>query len=710
MDSRKQQLLYWLGTGLLTVLLTGCLGNPAYEEGRTLLSKGKMEEGVVKLEQATREEPGNIEYRSALASQKLEVTQKLLNRADNARLAGQFADAERDYRAALRLDPANPRSTQGLEQTHLDQRHAAEAKEAEALLKKNDVAGAEQIVRTILAQDSGHREARRLIGLIDQQRASTDVVPSGFKMALNKPMTLEFRDAALKSVFEVLARSSGVNFVFDKDVRSDAKVTIFVRNSSLDEVIRLILATQQLERKFLNENSILIYPNNPVKAKDYQNLVVKNFYLANADVKQAQALIKSVVKTRDTFIDEKLNLLVIKDTPDAVRLAEQLIESLDLAEPEVMLDVEVLEVSRSKLLELGLNFPSEIGYGLLTSDITNAVTTATSTVETTTPGGQLLQGNINLHNHPGLTAYVANPAVTLKLLDTDGDSNILANPRIRVRNRQKAKIHIGSKLPVFTTTSTANVGVSASVTYLDVGLKLDVEPQVYLDDEVGIKVGLEVSSVTKEVTGPQGSIAYEVGTRNADTSLRLKNGQTQVLAGLINDEERSSANRLPGLGEIPVLGRLFSSHRNSSSKTEIVLLITPRIIRNVARPDVAAPAISSGTEASIGSRPLTIKAPLNSLSVSGRPTSGGGQNMPEPDATQPEPSPPEPPMGLAPQPQPAVIPAPNMPAPPPSPQQQQPPPQQQPAQPPPPLQQQPPQLQMAPPPNMSTTTGQGSKQ
>jgi general secretion pathway protein D len=213
--------------------------------------------------------------------------------------------------------------------------------------------------------------------------------------------------------------------------------------------------------------------------------------------------------------------------------------------------------------------------------------------------------------------------VTLKLLDTDSDGNILANPRIRVRNRQKAKIHIGSKLPVFTTTSTANVGVSASVTYLDVGLKLDVEPQVYLDDEVGIKVGLEVSSVTKEITGPQGSIAYEVGTRNADTSLRLKNGETQVLAGLINDEERSSANKLPGFGELPVLGRLFSSNRNSSSKTEIVLLITPRVIRNVARPDAASPAISSGTEASIGSRPLTINAPPNSVSISGKSTGEG---------------------------------------------------------------------------------------
>lgn len=622
---------HWLGVSLLTLLLAGCMTNPNFEEGRALLAKGKLEEGIAKLELAAREEPGNIEIRTALANQKLEVTQRLINRADNARLAGQYGEAEADYSTVLNIDPTNPRARQGFEQSSLDRRHSNEIRGAEALLKKSDIAGAEQVVRTVLAQDSGHREARRLLGLIEQVQARSNRIPPGFKKAFDKPMTLEFRDASLKAVFEVIARSSGVNFVFDKDVRSDAKVNIFVRNSSLDEVVRLILATQQLERQLLNENSILIYPNNPAKAKEYQRLVVKNFYLGNADVKQAQALIKSLVKTRDTFIDEKLNLLSIKDTPEAVRLAEQLIEGLDLAEPEVMLDVEVLEMSRSRLTELGLDFPDEVGFGLLTAPDTTSTTT-TPGIPGTTPGSsittsvgsQVAPGKINLRNHPGLTSFIANPAVTLKLLSTDGDGNILANPRIRVRNRQKAKIHIGSKLPVFTTTSTANVGVSASVTYLDVGLKLDVEPQVYLDDEVGIKVGLEVSSVTKEITGPQGSIAYEVGTRNADTSLRLKNGETQVLAGLISDEERSSANKLPGLGDIPMLGRLFSSNRNSSSKTEIVLLITPRVIRNVARPDAAAPAIASGTESSIGSPPLLIKAAPNSLSISGKSTGGPG--------------------------------------------------------------------------------------
>ena len=613
---------------LVLLALAGCQTNPALEEGRALLARGQLEAGIARLEQAAGEEPDNREIRATLAQQKLLAVQRLLGEADTRRLGGQFAEAEAGYRAVIRMEASNPRAIQGLLQTRLDQQHATQAKEAEALLGKGDAVGAERIARTVLTQDGNHREARRVLALIEEKRAQLEVLPAAIKAAMDKPVTLEFRDAALKSVFEVLARTSGVNFVFDKDVKSDSKVTIFVRGSTLDEVVRLILATQQLERKFLNENSILIYPNTAAKVKDYQELVTKTFYLANADVKQAQALVKAVVKSKDTFIDEKLNLLVVKDTADAVRLAERLIQSMDIAEPEVMLEVEVLEISRSKLLDLGLQFPDQVGHGLLQGSLSSSVVTSSGLVQnSTTPGGALAAGYIDLRNRSGLTSFIANPALTLKLTDQDGESNLLANPRIRVRNRQKAKIHIGEKLPVFTTTSTANVGVSASVSYLDVGLKLDVEPQVFLDDEVGIKVTLEVSSVAKEVVGPSGSVAYQVGTRNADTSLRLKNGETQVLAGLINDEMRASAKKLPGLGDLPFLGRLFSAHRDSNSKTEIVLLITPRIVRNVARPEMAAPAISSGTESSVGASPLVLRKPA-AVSLSSEPAPGAGARAP----------------------------------------------------------------------------------
>lgn len=161
--------------------------------------------------------------------------------------------------------------------------------------------------------------------------------------------------------------------------------------------------------------------------------------------------------------------------------------------------------------------------------------------------------------------------------------------------------------------------------YLDVGLKLDVEPNVTLDDEVAIKVGLEVSSIVKEVLGPSNSLAYQVGTRSASTALRLKNGETQVLAGLISDEERKTTNHVPGLGEIPLVGRAFGTHRDTSIKTEIILLITPRVLRNIHRPDFGQPALPSGTEQAVGVPPLKIRpTAAKALGMSSSGGQGGG--------------------------------------------------------------------------------------
>lgn len=576
------------------------------------MAAGKKEEGVASLEKAVRERPRDAEIKASLIRHKGETVDAYLDEADRQRGAGQFEAADAAFRRALAIDGRNTRALQGLEQVAADRRNAAQLAQAEQLLKKGDLLGAERIVRSVRVLDPLSPVGRSLQQQIDLQREKemNPAANPAVKAALAKPVVLEFRDATLKSVFEVLSRSSGLNFVFDKDVKGDTKITFFVRNSPLEDILRLILTTNQLERRQLNDNSFLIYPNTPAKAKEYQELVVRSFYLANADVKQAQNLVKTVAKSKDIFADEKLNLLIVKDTPDAMRLVERLIDSIDLAEPEVMLEVEVLEVTRSRLNEIGLDWPDSVSYGLLqapqaTTVLVNGVPQSIST----SAGGTLAAGYIDLRNRGALTSFVANPGLTLNLKGQNGDTNVLANPRIRVKNREKAKIHIGEKLPVFTTTSTANVGVSASVSYLDVGLKLDVESNITLDDEVSMKVGLEVSSIVKEINGPSNSLAYQIGTRSASTVLRLKNGETQVLAGLINDEERKATSHIPGLGEIPLIGRAFGSQRDTSIKTEIILLITPRVLRNIHRPDFGQPALSSGTESAVGAAPLTVRTP-----------------------------------------------------------------------------------------------------
>ena len=654
------------------LLLAGCVENPALSESRNLMVQGMLDQSVARLAQGMRDDPSNKELRAQYFRQRDLVTAQLVAQAQGEMNTGELDAAEVTLGRVQKMDPNSPRLRNGQAEIAVRRRMNTLLREADALQAKGDAAGAERTLRSVLSQFPKHPQAAQRLLVLRESQARVPEAASSLKTLFTKPITLEFRDTPLRTVFEVIARSSGINFVFDKDVRADNKVTIFIRNADIDEIMRLILATNQLERKLLSENSVLIYPNTAAKNKDYQELVTRSFYLANADVKQAQALVKALVKTKDTFIDEKLNLLMIKDTPHAVQMAAGLLESLDMAEPEVMLDVEVLEVTRSKLQELGVRFPDQIGYGLLQPSTTTTTLNGNFAQTNTNLGGTLAPGFVDLRNTTALTSYVSNPALTLNLKNQIGDGNTLANPRIRVKNREKAKIHIGDKLPVFTTTSTANVGVAASVSYLDVGLKLDVEPNVSLDDEVSIKVGLEVSSVVREVAGPSSSLAYQIGTRSASTVLRLKNGETQVLAGLISDEERSTANRIPGLGDLPAVGRLFGSQKDDTNKTEIVLLITPRIVRNVVRPESSGIAVPAGSEGSVGAAPLAVsKTPLRSLSLSTKPAGGVAPALiaAPPALARPEAaedaaeSPPDPP-GTAQAPAAATIPAPvNAPAP-----------------------------------------------
>jgi general secretion pathway protein D len=570
----------------------GCATDQTFQTGKLMIENGRIEEGLQQVNAAARADPQNVEYRAYYVRNRDNYISQLLTQGDKQRLLGKPEDAEAFYKRVVTLDAGNSRAQSGLAAVQNELRHRTIAAQARTLYEAGDPERAQALLRPVLTENPGQREARALMHSIDEQRTKAVTTGAVLRSSLRKPVTLEFRDALLKNVFEVLSRSSGINFVFDRDVRSDLKTTIFVRNTTIEDAVRFLLTTNQLEMKVLNESTILVYPNLPNKLKDYQELTVKSFYLANADVKQTLNLIKTVVKTRDVFVDERLNMLTMRDTPEAIRMAEKLIAAQDLAEPEVMLELEVLEVGRNRLTELGIKYPTQLSVGVQGAAGAGSVTLGET------------KGSWN-----GLTRInITDPAVILNLQQQDGDTNLLANPRIRVKNREKAKIHIGDKLPVITTTSTANVGVSESVTYLDVGLKLDVEPNVFLEDEVGIKVGLEVSNIVQQITSAGGTLTYRLGTRNTATSLRLKNGETQVLAGLLQDEDRSTADKVPGLGDFPIIGRLFGSRRDEHNKTEIILLITPYVVRNIERPDATTLEFASGTDSTIGGGALGLRS------------------------------------------------------------------------------------------------------
>jgi len=602
-------------------LLSSCAGYWAYDEGRRLMFQGDGAGALAKFEQAVKASPDNRTYRDVYERERKEYVERLVGEGDMFRNSGELDRGEAAYLKAQKYAPNNDRVRTGLAWIQQRREDLAAVRSAQGDFDAGRLDEAEKTVRAILAKDSSVKQARDLLNRIMERRVADAPPPSSLlPAALSKPITLEFRDATLKSVFEVMSRTSGINFVFDRDVRADTKINIFVRNNTLDDVVKLILTTNQLERKMLNPNSMLIYPNTPAKQKEYRELVVRSFYLANADVKQAVNLVKGMVKSQDVFIDEKLNLMVVKDTPEAMSVVDKLVRSLDLAEPEVMLDLEVMEVSRTRMQTLGITYPTQINFG----DPSNAPNNSNNNTGTTTGTSNPL--NVRLSG--SLVAYVVNPAYVINLLATDSDAKLLANPRVRVKNREKAKVHIGSRVPVITTTSTANVGVSSSVSYLDVGLKLDVEPNIYLRDEVAIKVGLEVSNITQTLN-IQGTIAYQLGTRNAATVLQIKDGETQILAGLIQDDDRTNAQKVPGLGDIPIVGRLFRNQTDDREKTEIVLLITPRIVRSINWPQTAVFDTPVGTDAQIGNPPLRIsQTAAGALALA--PAGGPGRTPPQP--------------------------------------------------------------------------------
>ncbi|MFH1493483.1 MAG: cohesin domain-containing protein [Pseudomonadota bacterium] len=601
---------------LAAALLSGCAGQRLQREGISLLDEGRIEEGLAKLTEASKAEPDNLSYRTVLVRHRDRIVNRLIASASSERAADRLDAAQAIYERVLRIDPVSGVARDGLASLAMERRHAVMLAEAGRLFKKGDLDAAQAALKPVFLENPRNGKAILLQRQIDEQAAKRVMAEPILQGKFKKPVTLQFRDANLKMVFEALSRTSGINVLLDKDVKPDLKTSIFVKDVSVEDAIDLILLQSQLEKKIISDNTLFIYPNTAAKLKDYQDLKVRSFHLTNADPKQMLVMIKTLLKTKDIFIHEKTNSIVMRDTPDAIRLAEKMVADQDIAEPEVMLEVEVLEVSTTRLSELGFKFPSQFTFtGLKGKEGSEGPTIA-----------QLRDFYWQ--------DFAVSPvfSTTLNLKVEDGDTNVLASPRIRVRNREKAKIMIGSRVPVITNAvtpvSTGTPVITGSVQYLDVGLKLEVEPDIHLDNEVVIKVNLDVSSIIKEVPNViSGTLAYEVGTRNASTVLRLKDGETQVLAGLINDEDRKSASKVPGLGQMPVLGRLFSSHKDDGKKTEIVLSITPRIVGTSRLPDAREVEFWAGTEASLRSNPLQLR-PMGTVALSSSGGASGARAQP----------------------------------------------------------------------------------
>lgn len=562
----------------LVLVLAGCAQQMIRDDATAQLRAGQYEAAIKTLQDGTGRYPESAMLRSGLINTRAEVVTRLLTQATQERMNGQWTAAAAALERALQLDPSNAR-VRDLQTDLLRERHVQQALQT---ARQQEAAGqraaAQRSVDSALQHAPRHAELMAMRRQLELEARMAQGASPRLELAETRHISLDMHNAPLASLLEALRDGSGVNFVVDRDVPMDQRASIFVRSAKVEDAIDLVLSAFQLTRHVVDPKTVMVYPNTPEKHKQHREQVIRVFHLANAQAKTTATLLQNMLRIQSPFVDEKANLIALREPAEIIALAERLVALHDLGDAEVMLEVEVMEVKTTRLTELGINVPNTVtfsplplsGQTGLTLDSFNSITSA--------------------------RVGVAIGNVLLNLKREVGDFNTLANPRIRSRSREKAVIQIGDKVPVVTTTAGTSGFVSENISYLDVGLKLEVEPVVSPDDEVVIKLGLEVSSLVGEVRTTGGSLAYQIGTRNATTTLRLRDGETQLLGGLISKNDRSSSNRIPGLGDLPVAGRLFSSNKDDVQSTELVLAITPRILRSAARPDVSQAELWVGTE------------------------------------------------------------------------------------------------------------------
>lgn len=460
---------------------------------------------------------------------------------------------------------------------------------------------AKEIINKILILDPNNIEALKLKSDIYYFDLKNNKIND--EGGLNKTISLEFKKAPLIGVLDLVSQHSGLNFVIDKDTDiSGVAVTIFAKNTTVSEVLNLIVKTNGLNLKKLNNQTFLIYTNNENKNNVYEEFYTQTFYLNSISVDKAKDMVEKLFNPKSIFADNKLNFLVVRDRKGVIDNIEKLLASVDIDTPEVLFNIEILEISKDSLLGLGVEIPDKIDLKLLNS---------------LGGSGIFSINDIKNFSSNSLRLLTNDTIASLNLKQTSTKSNLLANPRIRVKSKELASFLIGDKVPVITTTTGESANfLSESVSYLDVGLKLDILPSINKNNQIDVDIKLEVSNIIKEIKSKNGLLAYQIGTRNTSTKLQLLNGETQMLAGLIRDDNKTSASHIPGIGRFPILGRLFSNTLDNSTKNEIVLLITPYVVKPFNSPETDILSFYSGTNNDISTTPLRVSEQTSLLGKS----------------------------------------------------------------------------------------------
>jgi len=570
----------------IALAVSSCATSRAITNARNAESRQDYDSAVAEYTRVLRQEPDNKDARLGLERARVRAAQDHFARGRRLAATGKLEEALIEYQIAAEMSPAN-----------------------------GDIQAALRDIRTQLRTQIQVREdgKTRLEALIDQSLVAP-LPGADLPTDVTLPDSLVFRDANARDVFASIGKFAGVSIVFDPTYR-DQTVSVDLRKAPLDQALNAVTMATRTFWKVTTPGTVTIITDTQAKRREYEEEVVRTFYLSNADLKETIDILRIVVDARRIAAMTATNAITIKDTPQRIAAAGRIITALDKARPEVVIDVELLEVDRTHLNEFGLQLASP----------------------SASPTGVNGQADVNRENFTlrDLTTltqsdvFLTNlPALYYRLLKTDSATRVLANPQLRTTEGVSAQARFGERVPVPVTTFApiATGGVQTqpitSFNYENIGVNIDITPRTHHDDAVSLAVKIELSSISG--TGFGGLPTF--GNRSINTVIRLRDGETNMLAGLIRDEERRSLAGVPGLSDIPVIGRMFAYNRKQTQETDIILTLTPRIVRvlELTEEDLAPFRMGrDGASSGADLPPLPVPAPSPARPPGAQPPPGG---------------------------------------------------------------------------------------
>ncbi len=558
---------------MLGAFVISCAAQNAYRQAEKSSKREDWDRAVIGYSKALALDPGNTRYGVALARAKIKSSAVHFEKGKRYLDAGQLELAIAELQQTVTLDPSNQYAFNELEKAlKLYQKQAVPVSEIEELKAK------------------AKREA---------------LEPPKLNPRSQEPIAMKFKDEPVGKIYDILSKVAGINFIFDDKVDLSRKIDVDLANISFEKAMDILMITNKHFYKVMDENTLIVAPDNKQKRQEYEDNVIRTFYLSNADPKQVSALVRTLLNTRQIADNQTLNSITIKDTPEKIDIAEKIIEANDKSKSEIIIDVELLEINRKIIQTLGMD-----------------LTAKTIGVASKYDEGLTLN-NLSLLKQQSAWLVAPIPGVLLDFLKTDSDTKVISKPQLRVSEGEKAEIHIGDRVPIPTTTFNTsqtiggNIVPLTSFTYQNVGIELSIEPRVHHNKEVTLKVKVKVSSLAGSVQGAYGVSQPVIGERDIQTVIRLKDGETNLLAGLIKREDLNASSGVPGISDVPFLGRIFGKNSRENNEMDIVLTLTPHIIRipDITEDDLMALWVGTdenmrlrgGAKSASGDTPFTPK-------------------------------------------------------------------------------------------------------